>query len=505
PGGVYGVNNGTSMAAPHISGIAALLRGINPTLHVAELANIITSTATPLSTTLPNNESGWGRADAFSAVMRLINPAIITGTVRTTAGQGISGASVQAQSHTDPNLSSQVVSGEDGAYSMAVMPGTYDFITSAFGYYAQEINGVEATVNPDGELNFVLISQPTGIVQGQVSITNSGQPVTEALMISLASTPVSTAVSPAGSYRMTAPPGAYTLSVTSLGYRVFNMAINILANEVITHDIQLIPAPKLLLVDEGRWYFESQSAYWSQALNALGYTYDLRVIKSPPQDTPSYQELSTYDIVLWSSPRGAPGLVNGADPIHQFLSEGGRLFISGQNIAFFDGGGTYDTGPQEYLNDLLDASFAGELSVVNEIQGKGPFDGLQLPIFGQEGADNQISPDIIQLSKTDMTLQPWVFDSGQGAGSAVNLCTTYRAMFFGFGFEAINGEHNRVEVMRRSLDWLTTEPVTTGFMIQHITNPVQIGTAGQTITHSLAVRHIGIAGDLENVTVAGHG
>lgn len=48
PGGGYGLNSGTSMAAPHVSGVAALLAGRNPDLSVNELKAAILLGADPI-------------------------------------------------------------------------------------------------------------------------------------------------------------------------------------------------------------------------------------------------------------------------------------------------------------------------------------------------------------------------------------------------------------------------------------------------------------------------
>jgi subtilisin family serine protease len=85
PGTGYGYKSGTSMAAPHVAGLVALLVSAQPTLRgqVDEIENIIRFSAVPLTTTqnctipgtqVPNNTYGWGRIDAWAAYQRLITP-----------------------------------------------------------------------------------------------------------------------------------------------------------------------------------------------------------------------------------------------------------------------------------------------------------------------------------------------------------------------------------------------------------------------------------------------
>ncbi|MEN6310099.1 MAG: S8 family serine peptidase, partial [Acidobacteriota bacterium] len=76
--------SGTSMAAPHAAGTAALLLDKDPGLTPYELKFLLEETATDLGTTGPDNTYGWGRVDALSAINYTISPAAydlsVTGT-----------------------------------------------------------------------------------------------------------------------------------------------------------------------------------------------------------------------------------------------------------------------------------------------------------------------------------------------------------------------------------------------------------------------------------------
>lgn len=73
PGGDYGVKNGTSMAAPHVAGIWALLKQARPSASVNQILNALTSTGKPLTDQRADGNITKPRVRPDAAVTKLTN------------------------------------------------------------------------------------------------------------------------------------------------------------------------------------------------------------------------------------------------------------------------------------------------------------------------------------------------------------------------------------------------------------------------------------------------
>jgi subtilisin family serine protease len=68
PGDAYALTSGTSIAAAHVSGIAALLLERNPALTPGDVRSILIATVTPIGPPVPDSPFGAGLVNAYRAV-----------------------------------------------------------------------------------------------------------------------------------------------------------------------------------------------------------------------------------------------------------------------------------------------------------------------------------------------------------------------------------------------------------------------------------------------------
>jgi uncharacterized repeat protein (TIGR01451 family) len=489
PGGVYGTKQGTSMAAPHVAGLSALLRSAEPELTVSATLHVITTTALPLGTPVPNNDYGWGRIDSLAAVAAVVHPGYISGTVTTDGTEEpIAGATVVAVPHPGGGGGS-TASDEDGRYWTPLAPGTYDLTASAFGHQPDGIAGLVVTTDTVSVADFALTALPTGTLQVEVTGAESGQPLVAA--ITLDGTPLAATGS---SHTFEPPEGTYTVRASRMGYRVVTTTASVTATMATTASLALPSAPSILLVDSGPWDYTSEIGYYRQALDDLAYAYDEWTIKSLSSDIPQEGDLIPYDIVVWSAPTDAPGFIGAESAITGYLSSAGRLLLSGQDIGFLDDGGTgFFYAP--YYRGFLKAQLVDDSSEDRILEGVsgGIFAGQTVTITGSGGADNQFSPDVVAPFDPDGAGEALVYQEGGCGGLRIGTCLPYKALYLSFGFEGIDSRLDRRQIMDAALAWLASEPPEVGFELSPA-EQTRVGVEGSTVTHTLRLRHVGEGG-----------
>jgi hypothetical protein len=172
--------------------------------------------------------------------------------------------------------------------------------------------------------------------------------------------------------------------------------------------------------------------------------------------------VSTFPLMVWATGAGTNTL-NADDraAIDAYRAAGGKLLLTGQDIAFdlCDPASPNRTAATEsWFENLFKVNYTSNASAslaLNPVAGDPIAQGLALSITGGDGASNQTDPDVVTTLAG--ASHAWTYANGAG-DAAVRSLYPIRAVFFGFGFEAISSAANRTTVMTRTLDWLSLGP-----------------------------------------------
>jgi uncharacterized repeat protein (TIGR01451 family) len=495
PGGAYGQAYGTSMAAPHVSGAVALMLQADPSLSLSEVEAILTATARPIGTPVPNNDAGWGRIDAYQAAAVALQAGYLAGQVtRAVDGEPVATAQVSALDH-DGHERGRVNTDPDGRYELALQPGLYDVSVEAFGFESALAYGVSISTNVTTPLSFSVALLPTGVVWGQVVNAETGGPV--GAQIAALGTPASTTSDrDTGTYSLPLPGGEYSIEVRQNGFRVETVeSVQVVASTSTRVDVGLLPAPQLLLVDSGTWYYGSQIAYLEGALDDGAFAYDRWQIRNLAADVPTEEDLAPFDVVVWSAPQDAPGLIGAGDTISTYLSTGGDLILTGQDVGYWDGGLSGRTWSAYYAYMLKSRAIA-------DIAGGGPLvgtagdllDGLSLPLNGPDSAQNQGWPDAIALLDPQAGAILGRYADDGDAALRVGTCLPYQAAYLAAGLEGLGDQASRAETLERLITWLDAPPEPVG-VDAWPAEQAQVWLRTGPITYTLSLRNTGQATD----------
>lgn len=211
----------------------------------------------------------------------------------------------------------------------------------------------------------------------------------------------------------------------------------------------LIGIPRILLYSKGDK--PALSTYYFSALNALNKKFEF-----VENDTPKY--FYGRDVIIVYTGKNKDTLFESVflDTLKTFINSGGKLFLSGQNLAEY-----LSTADTSFLFNYIGVNYLKNASVfTNKVYGKaGDYFGKdiqQLRINGTEGAANESSMDIVQSRGNFNVSLAFKTDGTDATGGWRTFPSGAKLFYLGFGFESINDSLSTVkrnELFSRIYNW----------------------------------------------------
>ncbi len=364
----WGQASGTSMAAPHVTGAAALLRQIHPSWTNAEIKSALMSTSKFMGiyngdgTPAQPLDMGAGRLDLTNAA----NPGVILDPPSVSFGQVITGAvetrhvmltSVASATETY-DLSTVMLAGSAFTYTVEALPG-FDVSPAQITLTAGASAMVTVTLDTAASAGF-------GDNQGYIVMDGAAYD---------AHMPVWARVAPL--------PGA---------------------------DVLLVDA------DVSELYGTDYLSYYTDTLDNLGLTYD--VLNWSFADLPDATTLSAYaHIIIFTGDNYQYGL-NAAeqDGLTEYANAGGKLFVMGQDLASAWGALSTSTASYfygsvlggVYLGDSVSGYSLPSLPVSARTDGPSALQGINIDLSGpQEQMVTLTGAKEVPEVATDMFGEAW--------------------------------------------------------------------------------------------------
>ncbi|UCG23426.1 MAG: S8 family serine peptidase [Chloroflexota bacterium] len=462
PGGQYGHKNGTSMSAPHVAGLYALLLSADDQLSPAQATRVLTATATRPARVLPNDDYGWGQVDAYASLSSIVVAGRLHGVVQGAAP--LPGTAITITTPADIELGFTFDS--DGSFVAELISGTYRVEIAAFGYETYVNQDVTINYGSETELSVILMRLPHGKITGQLLDLETGLPLSGEIRVDKG--PQAIPVGADGRYEAELPAGQYELVAWVGGHRLGRFSVTLSADEDLVHDFLLPSAPRILLIDSGQWYGNSQEEIYATALRDNDFSFSTLSVRNPFLDRPTVELLSQYEVIIWSAPEDSPGTIDAGGALTEYLADGGNVLVAGQNTAVIDQNWAHF---QQWWHTQLRGLYLGKAEAPFELAGEvgSVFEDLQLVLEDTSEDGAEMAPDASLPRPGALTQIGLRYADGTAAVLLADQCNPFHLAHFGFGLQNVRDSVKRADLIARTLDYFDQPESTVGV---HFDRPI---------------------------------
>lgn len=353
PGEETGTFSGSSMAAPLVSGAAAVVWGQAPHLSADEVATVLAASAGELGAPGAEANLGWGRLDLAAAAELAQRTGWVEGVVESGAGQDMlarADARLRLAPPADWSPSWRALLGRattdvGGAFRLIAPEGRYQLRVShpsdqplTVEVVVRSGQGTTLRLRPLDAARIEL----SGQVRGALGVPLAGARLRLTSLEAPQGPSIDTVSAADGGYRLTVPPGSWQLRTEAESHRTLTTTLVLAPGTARSVDVDLAPAPRIVLVDADAWDDERIAPYLDRALDDAGLPHARRDILSP-RDLPPAGLLAEADMLWWAHAYQSPGRLDQerrdsatVQGLTGFMAGGGHLLLSGQDVALWD-------------------------------------------------------------------------------------------------------------------------------------------------------------------------
>jgi len=433
-GGGYVSWDGTSMATPHVAGVAALIKSNDPALTAAEIRTIMHDNADDLGDPGRDNSFGFGRVNAYEGLSSSPHDIAVFG-VNAPAQTGI---------HETLTIDATIKNrGTEDETSITV-----DFIVDS----AVEDSQIIASLTSGSST--VVSFDWTPDVLGSYATQIYAEPVS--LEVNLANNWWNDTIEVIGIPDITVNPSelSFTLEPGETAQRT--LTIGNTGSDTLDYSIRGSGGSlDILLVDDddsveqgGPLNYPDVANYMAQALTDSGYSFTETDVSSG-SNGPNLATMQNYDLVIWMTGADYSYTLTNGDltDIAAYLDGGGMMWMIGEDIIWNLGSHSFianylhvtsydqDSGNPNPLLGVT-GTFTGGMSF--------PTDDSLFPFSTPYGDD--ITPDVNSIG---------LFHGPVGNYNTLSYDSDYKIIFMAFEFAFITAQEDRAQLAYEALNWFS--------------------------------------------------